>query len=147
MERHKHPTHRLDGRIAKGVIFITLMERVLGAPRPWTSELIKIAYENQFSLDTLRHIFFDVVINEDTKHLIKNLLYTDERGLVWPDNTARMWDYQTSEYQAILGTRIGKAVGYFVLGAFPRGTRRISRIVSWAGVLESITLRFELEEC
>lgn len=147
MTSHNYPSHRLEGTIARSVIFITLIERVLGAPPPWISELIKVAYENEFPLDTLRHIFLNIVINEDTKHLIKTLLYTSERGLSWPDDERRIWEYPTPEYHAILGTRIGKVVGYFVLGAFTRGTRRVSRIVSWAGVLETITLRFDLEEC
>ncbi|KAJ5761504.1 hypothetical protein N7533_003543 [Penicillium manginii] len=144
---HDHPSHHFDGIIAKGAIFITHMERVLGASRPWISELIKAAYENEFSIDTLRHVFFNIVVNKDTSHLIKNLLYAERRGLSWPDVDRQIWEYATTEYQAILGTRIGKVVGYLVLGAFSRGTRRISRIVSWPGVMDTITLRFELEEC
>lgn len=140
-----HASHRWAGRIAKGVIFVTNMERTLGAPPPYTSQLIKAVYEDEFPLNTLRHIFFNVVVNEDTRYLIKELLYTDDRGLAWPDRTRRNWEISTPVYRALLGSRIGRIAGYFVLGAFPRGTRQISRIVSWAGILDTITLRFDLE--
>lgn len=143
---HTYSTHRWTSRVAKGAIFITNIERNLGAPRPWISELLKAVYESRFPLQTLRHIFVTVVVNEDTKHLVKDLLYTDERGLSWPDTTRRSWEHQTPEYHAVLGTRIGKMVGYFVLGSYPRGTQRIVRIVTWAGILNSVTLRFDLEE-
>ncbi|OQE30008.1 hypothetical protein PENSTE_c002G08227 [Penicillium steckii] len=141
-----HASHRWQGKIAKGAAFVTNIERSFGASSPFISELIKAVYEDEFPLDTLRHIFFHVVVNEDTSHLIRRLLYTRDRGLEWPDRTRRHWEISTPEYQALLGSRIGKVAGYFIIGAFPRGTRQISRIVCWAGILDSITLRFDLED-
>jgi hypothetical protein len=35
-------------------------------------------------------------------------------------------------------------VAYIVLGASPRGTRRIKRIVTWTSMLKGIYMRFDI---
>ncbi|KAJ5549589.1 hypothetical protein N7513_006823 [Penicillium frequentans] len=56
----------------------------------------------------------------------------------------RTWNHDTDEYQALLGTQIGKISASLVLGAFTRGTRRISRVVTW--INDSLLyMRFDIE--
>lgn len=70
--------------------------------------------------------------NADTKGLLRKKTYTDANFLGYPDaeKQGTIWEWGTPEYQALLGTEIGKVMTCFVLGAFEREGRRIARIVS-----------------
>jgi hypothetical protein len=98
------------------------------------SEIMRAVYEKNFTLTSLRHIFVLDIENSDTRGLIKKKIYTGANSLSYPDpeQPGRVWERGTPEYQALLGTEIGKVMACFVLGAFGQGNRRISRIVSWA---------------
>ncbi|KAJ5923406.1 hypothetical protein N7454_008651 [Penicillium verhagenii] len=112
------------GCTAPGLIFIEIIERkstVTGQDIPQISDLTKIAYEHRWSLQTLEHI----------------CIYKGN-GLTWihhedetEESTTHAWEYGTPEYQALLGTRIGRIVGFLVLNGFEQGTRRIARIVTF----------------
>ncbi|KAJ5595351.1 uncharacterized protein N7459_001559 [Penicillium hispanicum] len=134
------------GRTGPGLIFIEDMERGKGSDDPWISEITKAIYEKDFSIESLRSVFVLMVINADTKDFVTKHLYSAANGLCWPDRTVRSWKYDTPEYQALLGTRVGKVVAYLVLGAFDRGTRRIARVLTWPwGPYNQLQMRFDIE--
>jgi len=104
--------------------------------------------ENIVILDSLKYIMVSDIINPDTVGFAEPNLY----GESFHDDPyfyneylgVRTWEYGTDEYQALLGTQIGKISASFVLGAFPRGTRRISRVVTW--INDSLLyMRFDIE--
>ncbi|KAJ5107646.1 hypothetical protein N7456_004321 [Penicillium angulare] len=79
-------------------------------------------YRHEYgTLDTLRHVLVQGVMNTQTVAALERCTGKNE-GLF--DSFER----GSPEYQELLGTRIGRMVAYLVLGAFPRGTRKISRI-------------------
>ncbi|CAI7592911.1 unnamed protein product [Penicillium manginii] len=110
-------------------------------------------YTRNFEMNTLRHVFVQHIINEETAPFVKDLLYSENninrRGLSWPASVPQVWDYGTPEYDGLIGSRIGKFVAYLVLSAFLRGTRRIARIETWASVTEiwdhRLHIRFDIE--
>jgi hypothetical protein len=115
---------------------------------PYYSEIATALYKARAPIETLRHVYFDNVVNIDTIRFVRNRLYTAENGLNWPpDRSVMVWEYGTAEYQGLLGTRLGKVVAYIVLGAFPRGTRYISKVSSFAGADYdyALHLRFDIE--
>ncbi|KAJ5641787.1 hypothetical protein N7490_005787 [Penicillium lividum] len=71
-----------------------------------------------------------------------DLLYDDA---TWPDNVPRTWEYDTPEYDGLIGTRIGRVIAYFVLGAYDRGTHRISSIVTYPCPTGGAHMRFDIE--
>ncbi|KAI2787893.1 hypothetical protein POX_f08275 [Penicillium oxalicum] len=125
------------GRVAPGVIFIEDIERRNFGP--WSSELTQLAYETLGPLFTLRTIFVTNVVNTSTRPVAEQ---------IWKDTSTNVCVYGTREYQMLLGTRIGKTIAYFILGAFGQGSRRISRIVIWwAGQASDILqMRFDVED-
>lgn len=113
---------------------------------PHISEMTQVLYAEEFSLEELKHIFVTDIINEETCDLIIRKLYTiGTKDLLWPVFKPHSWEYGTPEYDALLGTRIGKVVAYIVLGAFQRGSRRISRITVWSNGILQPNLRFDIE--
>ncbi|KAJ5167133.1 uncharacterized protein N7482_005914 [Penicillium canariense] len=114
---------------------------------PPISAISQAFYERDFPIHTLRYVFVACVINENTLGFLSKQLYTQPTlNLSWPDQTPRSWIYGTPEYDGLLGTRIGKLVAYLVLGAFARGTRRISQIVTKSNHGgESACMRFDIE--
>ncbi|KAJ5703517.1 hypothetical protein N7493_011906 [Penicillium malachiteum] len=130
------------GMTARGVIVMANISRTWGSQHPFTSDIALALYAHQFgTTDSLRHIFFNGVVNTQTRGLISNYLYTNQFE---PD--VRDWEYGSQGYLALMGTRIGRVAAYTVLGAFPRGTHRISRVVTdfEPGAL-SVEMRFDIE--
>ena len=131
----------------RGVIFAVHVERFSG---PHWSQIALAQYTFDFPIDTLRYIFIQNVINDDTKLFFYNVLYAQRNVL--PFDTMRntsaeipvAWIFGTPEYQGILGTTFGKGVCALLISAFPRGTHRIARILSWKHTL--LQLRFDIEE-
>lgn len=137
-----------EGSIAPGIVFISMIHRRPAAgPEavPWSSQMIHAVYERRFPVDSLKHIIVADVTNKDTKRFVKKELYTASNGLHWPDEELREWKHDTAEYKALLGTRLGAVVAYFVLGAFKRGTCRISQIVTCFYFI-NLHMRFDLEQ-
>jgi hypothetical protein len=120
------------GYTGPGVIFLDNIAREKNANPLQIPEVSQALYEREFSIDTLNHVFITQVINDETLDLLEGL-YDD---LVNPVDTSfpmMIWPYGTPPFDALLGTALGKVVAVLVLGAFPRGTRRIVRIVTaWA---------------
>lgn len=127
------------GRAGEGVLFIEDIMRSKGAVRPFISEISKAVYEDQFPLDTLRYVIVTNISNEETK------LFVNARFNLTSDE--KVWESDAPEFQAMLGTRIGKVVAYLMIGAYQRGTRKISRIAMWktGHHVKCIQARFDIE--
>ncbi|KAJ5874037.1 uncharacterized protein N7529_002467 [Penicillium soppii] len=119
----------------EGVIVALDVKRYDG---PHWSEIAFAQYTSEFPIETLRDFFHHQLYPR------RNRLPFNDEG-----NTAAQipvaWIFGTHEYQGILGTVVGKAVCALLLSAFPRGTRRIARILSWKQN-KRLQLRFEIEE-
>lgn len=132
------------GRVAEGVIFIENIERIsVDAAGPWTSELTRAVYARRFPMDSLRHVFVCNVMNAQTLPFLRHL-YKVRRPGTWNNGQVAIWEEIDGDFQALLGTRIGKVVAYMVLGAFDRGTRRIARIATWHA-MGGVHMRFDIE--
>ena len=131
-----------EGIMAPGCLFIEQMFRNSG---PFASEISTLLYREHFPLDSLRHVFLMDIINADTKRFVATQLYVPSNGLSWPDPEHRVWELGTADFEVLLGTRLGGFVARLVLGAFEKGSRQISRIVTWCenGHLQ---MRFDIEE-
>ncbi|KAJ5698136.1 hypothetical protein N7462_000141 [Penicillium macrosclerotiorum] len=136
--------HEFAGRVAKRVLFVLKMERSASAT-PYMSDLMRAAYMHRHPIESLKHIFFLRVTNKEVRNFIVQYLYTEERGLSVPDYISRVWEYGTSEYLGLLGTRVGRLVGYFVMGSFPYGTHRIARVVTYTTLFGFVNMRFDIE--
>lgn len=112
-------------RVTEGAIIAAAITRHHG---PHWSE-VALAHYTQVSRDinTLKYVYFTDVVNIQTEPYI-NKLYVDNQISVTGGAGACYWKYDTIEYQTLLGTAIGKGVACLVLGAWPRGTRRITQI-------------------
>ncbi|KAJ5735177.1 uncharacterized protein N7483_000302 [Penicillium malachiteum] len=133
-----------SGMTANGVIVMGSISRTENSDHPFTSDIALALYANQFeSTDSLRHILFDGVVNAQTRSLVAQHLYRDEDQL---GEDIRQWEHGSQEYFELMGTRIGRVAAYTVLSAFPRGSHRISRIVTdfEPGAL-SVDIRFDIE--
>jgi hypothetical protein len=49
------------------------------------------------------------------------------------------------EFNALLGTRLGKVVAYFILGAYGQGVKRIAKITFFNAERKQLNLRFDIE--
>ncbi|KAJ5266935.1 hypothetical protein N7478_009743 [Penicillium angulare] len=137
--------------VGPGVLVISLLNRdgvysTEAKPIPHTSSLMQASYQNFHHIDTLRHVFLWAVTNQDTFAFLHRFLYTAEHGLRWPSEEPRSFEYGSPEFDGLLGTRLGKLICYLVLEAWPRGTRRITRVVTYSGPTGSEGfMRFDIE--
>lgn len=128
--------------VGPGVIFLHEFRRASG---PQIPEVIQAFYQESYSLNDLKHLFVESVSDETTQQFIIEELYPSN-GLEWPSSYT--WDPNllTPEFDALLGTPICELISNFVLGAFPRGTRRISRIVTFYESEEAeLNIQFDIE--
>ncbi|KAJ5331369.1 hypothetical protein N7476_001152 [Penicillium atrosanguineum] len=117
--------------------------------RPPMSQIIQAMYEKFFPISSLRYVFVTEVVNARTFHFIKRTLYP-ENNMEWPSRMVRRyipstWDFGTPEYDALIGTPIGRTISYLVLQAYPRGTHRIVRVVTWPCSPIAAHMRFDIE--
>ncbi|KAJ5677095.1 uncharacterized protein N7477_002728 [Penicillium maclennaniae] len=117
--------------------------------RPPMSQIIQVMYEKFFPKSSLRYIFVTEVVNTRTFDLIKRTLYPTN-NMEWPRRMVRRyipstWAFGTLEYDALIATPIGRTISYLVLGAYPRGTYRIGRIVTWPCSPIAAHMRFDIE--
>ncbi|QQK45797.1 Beta-glucuronidase [Penicillium digitatum] len=131
-----------EGQIAPGLLIVEEMKRTTGV---FMSEVCQAIYQNHFPIDTLKYVYMLDVCNKDTCSFVKEELYTRSHGLSWPDGQIRDWVPGTPEFEALLGTKLGQTVAHLVLGAFRRGTHRISRIRVFDS-FEALQLQFAIEE-
>lgn len=137
---------RWVGRTAPGTLFIEDVVRASNFRNPRVSEISQAVYTRRYDIGSLERIFVVDVMNDQTANFIRYELYSQSNGRSWPDPEERVWEYGTPEYQALLGTPIGKMVAAIVLVAFPRETRRIARIASWQVDMSHVPqLRFDIE--
>lgn len=112
-------------RVTEGAIIAAAITRHHG---PHWSEVALAHYTHVCpDINTLKYVYFADVVNIQTEPYV-NKLYVDNRISVKDGAGARYWKYDTDEYKTLLGTAIGKGVACLVLGAWPRGTRRITQI-------------------
>ncbi|KAJ5665713.1 uncharacterized protein N7477_008161 [Penicillium maclennaniae] len=135
-----------DGFAGEGAIALNTIKRQKGSPAPQISQITQAIYTRHHAIDRLRYVFVRNVVNEETLDFVQHQLYTEAHGPKWPHWVPRAWKVGTPRYDALLGTRIGKVVGYLVLGAFDRGTRRIKQIYTWPSMSgSSVNFRFDIE--
>jgi hypothetical protein len=146
---HKHKEEWIKNSyciiLGEGIIYAKDIKRADGPP---FSEIATALYTAGAPIESLKHVYFDNVVNADTRRFVEKRLYSAQKGLTWPPRRPIMvWKYDTAGYQGLLGTRLGKAVVYMVLGAFPRGTHYISKVVTFAGRAYgyALHLRFDIE--
>lgn len=96
-------------------------------------------------INTLKYVYVADIVNKETAPFVKKQLYGNKRVTKKKEPAEKYWNYGTEEYQTILGTAIGKGVACLVLGAWPRGTHRITQIRTW--FFDSfLELRFDIGE-
>ncbi|KAJ5360259.1 hypothetical protein N7517_009450 [Penicillium concentricum] len=120
--------NKYHGRVAYTAIFADNNIRLDG---PQWSQIAQAHYQGFFDIDSLKYVFRMTVVNEETHTFVDKVLYPRYELELAGDSPMRTWRYDTDDYQEIMGTPLGKAVGALVLGAFPRGTRRIIQILTW----------------
>jgi hypothetical protein len=109
----------------------------------FVSEVLKAVYEEYFVLESLKTVLV-VDSTVETKEFVKNQLYP-MKGLRWPDGgVQRSWVNGKPEFEALLGTKVGRVVARLVLGAFERGSKRIYNIVTW-GDAGRVQMRFDIQ--
>ena len=111
------------------------------APMPYISEVSLAVYRADYLLDTLGHVIITSVVNEETLHCLSRQVHNK---VYWSDDWWRTWEHSTPEYDALLGTPVGKMVASMVLGGFPRGTKQISRINTVSN-FDGLTAHFHFE--
>jgi hypothetical protein len=132
------------GRVRRGMIFIHEVKSGELPSTPYISEVSQAVYTRDFPIETLRYVFVHNIINDDTFAFLQYYLYAEESGLFRNGcYEYRVWEFDTLQYQGLLGTTFGKLVAALVLGAFEPGTRRIARIVTGGNYMVSI--RFDIE--
>ncbi|KAJ5983366.1 hypothetical protein N7481_005465 [Penicillium waksmanii] len=137
------------GLIGPGVMMIDLFDRKENSAALHVSEVSQAVYQNYHPLQFLRYIFILGVINKQTISCIKDDLYgangDDNLPAGWPSGSGlQEWNHGTPQFDALMGTRIGKTVASILLSAFPRGTRRIGKIATWP-CASSANIRFDLD--
>ncbi|KAJ5562104.1 hypothetical protein N7535_003438 [Penicillium sp. DV-2018c] len=130
-----HSTH-WKGVTGPGVLIIDDMRRRNIPPHPHIAEFCKAVYEQDYPLAGLRYIFVANVVNQDTMDFINH--HIPRPSEEWAEDTGRdtsseitTYDTSSPEYLGLLGTRIGKVIGYFILAAYGQGIKRISEISLW----------------
>jgi hypothetical protein len=141
-EEGKQKWNEYKGRTTLGAIFAEDNTRVDG---PHWSELAKAHYEANYDINSLKFVFRLNVVNRTTMPYVDSVLYPRFGLDLMQDQTVRKWAYNTDEYKEILGTTLGKGVGALVLSAFPRGTRRITQIVTWS-YQGDLQIRFDIAD-
>jgi hypothetical protein len=132
-----------EHRVTRGVL---VAERIYREDGPHWNEVARAQYLLDFNLKTLRHVVFTDIGNEETGLYIRHELYPrfGVRWLLAGEVDCMVFRHGSAEYQELLGTKLGKAVACLVLSSFPRGTMRITRIVTWCDSTAP-QMRFEIQ--
>jgi hypothetical protein len=132
----EHTTH-WRGFTGPGVLFINAVRRRRRTPlHPHIAEFCKAVYEQDYPLTSLRYVFVTNVANTDTTAFIERYIprlneEPEETGAWDTSSEVTTYDSSSPEYLGLLGTRIGKMVGYFIIAAYGQGVKRISEISIW----------------
>lgn len=141
----KYDQDTFHGFTAPGLVALQAINRPIledsepsQAPHP--SEIALALYDHDIGgIESLRYVFALCVVNVQTQHLLMHDIYPS-----WPRTAPDIWEYGSQQYEEIIGTRIGRTVGYLMLGGFARGSRRIARIVVFC-VDSTLQIRFDIE--
>lgn len=131
--------------VAEGYIIAIDIKRADG---PHWSEIALALYISRHAIETLRHIYFQNIVNEDVMGILlpmySILLGTSQRVVMEriPPGVQTIWQFGTPGYQALMGTAFGKAVAALLLAAFPNGGYRVARIVTFKAVI--MQMRFDI---
>ncbi|KAJ5481097.1 hypothetical protein N7539_006991 [Penicillium diatomitis] len=127
--------------IAPSALFIASIYRSSG---PYVSQIAQAMYQSENRIDTLKHVFFLDVINEDTVEFVLDNIFAEDRR---PDGSRVEYHFVPgqSKFYALLGTKLGSVVASLVLGAYPRGTRHVSQIVVHREVQRCFGLQFDID--
>ncbi|KAJ5357164.1 hypothetical protein N7541_004322 [Penicillium brevicompactum] len=139
------PLTQWTGVVGPGVIFINNVERAKCSDDPFISELTHAVYAQKFNLQDLKHIWVTDIQNHDTARFINNFIYAAGTELEYPRDAVITWNSSSPQYNALLGTALGKMVGCFILGAFGQGVKRISQICLFRSY-GSPQLQFDIEQ-
>ncbi|CAG8089761.1 unnamed protein product [Penicillium salamii] len=144
-DAHQKDRVQWIGRCGPGVIFIDNIFREPGARAPHISELTKVAYEIDLHLSSLRYVFVTNILNESTVWCIRHNVYESIVPYQYPSREPRIWSLGSPEFDALLGTDIGKTVASFVLGSFGQGQKHVARIVTFhTQRLQKLNMRFDI---
>lgn len=126
-----------EGRAKESVLFIECIVR--NGFGPYASELGIMAYERVAPLTTLKIIFVANVMNNETRHPSRAIWYGPE---------LKVFQQGDADFQALLGTGIGKVVAYTILGAFGQGVKKVSAISLWyvGQRQDTLQMRFDIED-
>ncbi|KAJ5972412.1 uncharacterized protein N7479_002330 [Penicillium vulpinum] len=136
--------NEFEHRVARGVL---VAERLSREDGPHWNEIARAQYLLDFNLLTLRHVLFTDIGNDQTAPYIRHELYPRRFGIEWSearDVDCMVFKHGSAEYQELLGTKLGKGVACLILSSFPRGTMKITRIVTWSNATLP-QMRFEIE--
>lgn len=136
-----------EGMTASGLLCLNDIEREKPADsaveeNPHISDIALALYTRDYAIESLRHVFVKNVVNNQTLAFFKAAARK-----FWPQNMQPVtWEYGSQQFEEMLGTRIGRTVGYIVLGAFARGSHRIARIMTWSNRdTRDVHFRFDIE--
>ncbi|KAJ5110076.1 hypothetical protein N7532_002721 [Penicillium argentinense] len=137
----RHGSLTWVGTIGPGIVVLAEIQRSSHPMwnAPYISQITQALYAQCYDLAGLRHIIITNIQEDETSALIEDHI------LLWPDKGPYTWEIGTPEYDALLGTRLGKVAAYVLLGALPRGTRRISQITLWGCDAPGADMRFDIE--
>lgn len=140
--RARRERNEYIGETAPGMIIMEHLWNNRGHQGPYTAQIAQATYTHNFPLSSLRHVFVLTVMQEETRALTKRIYDTSRTDYM-------TLQYGTPDFQAVLGSKIGRTVAYLVLGAFPRGTAKISKIFLWQVEenSEGIEMRFDIQHC
>ncbi|OQE19178.1 hypothetical protein PENSTE_c016G06751 [Penicillium steckii] len=142
-----------QGSACDTLITLDNIRREPQSDAPYISDITLALFRSCFRLNHLRHIFVTSIVERETSDFVISHLYRAYR-FQWPVSRHDVnladtvtWEYGTPEYDALLGTRIGKIVAYIIIGGFQRGSVRIARIVTWPGWMMGarLNMRFDIE--
>ncbi|KAJ5913850.1 hypothetical protein N7504_002733 [Penicillium tannophilum] len=136
-----------EGVSGPGVVIIESVVRTENSDLPYSSQLIKAVYQHEYELKTLKFIFMDNVVNEETLRFVREFIYNEETHKKLDhiqEAPQKSFEKDTPQYHQLLGTRMGKLVVYFLLNSFVPGTRHIGRVVTWFQSYR-LQLRFDID--
>lgn len=139
--RSELPAMTFSGRTGPGIIFVEVIRRKAGNEFH-ISDLMKLAYEQDFPLCDLKYIFVETVINTDTSICYQDIC--QRHGINFLAAATSSWDWKSQEFKTLLGCGIGKAMASFILCAFGQGVKRIEHIMLWREDRE-LNMRFDIE--
>ncbi|KAJ5102948.1 hypothetical protein N7532_003477 [Penicillium argentinense] len=146
----RHQLMNFDITTGPGIIVVNGIWREPYSQAPWGYEILLALYERDYDIMTLRFIFMNVTSGE-TLDFVRDHVYTPINNLRWPDPDYVEFAHGTQDYDACLGSKLGKLAACTVLAGFVRGTHQISRILCWPSSVGSGNdtmpiLRFDIVE-